>query len=94
MDSSKFLLVKQTPCTEAGCDRYQVGRGLCRNHYQNAWNRALRATRPKRVRVKDLPCVVGGCGELVHAKELCYYHYNRQRYRIKALAAPAKNRRR
>ena len=56
-------------CTEVGCGRYAVAKGLCATHY-----RRVLADRPNRPR-----CQVPGCeGELV-ARGWCSRHYQRWR---------------
>lgn len=52
------------PCTMPGCEKPQLGRGVCSAHYYHL-------TRQTETR----PCSVDGCGQPVRTKGLCHAHY-------------------
>ena len=63
-------------CTMEGCERPQVGRGLCKKHYLRLYRHGdtnlRRITMPTRG-----PCAVDGCERLARARGMCTKHYRR-----------------
>lgn len=57
----------QRICSEDGCERAGVSRGLCNTHYGRWW----RANGNKK------PCIVEGCGKPRHGHGLCPMHRRR-----------------
>jgi Recombination endonuclease VII len=62
-------LSRKSGCTEAGCDRLSLARGLCSAHYNRARAAGLLGGIPK--------CRILGCESFVLAKGLCAPHYSR-----------------
>lgn len=61
-------------CTETGCDRAALARGLCAQHYK-AWQRAGRPSGPRRASYVATACSVEGCASTSYARGLCERHY-------------------
>ena len=61
-------------CSEDGCDRTVLARGLCSQHY-SAWQRAGKPDGPSPLTRSPLPCAVEGCSTRAYAKGHCARHY-------------------
>ena len=54
---------EKQPCSEDGCDRDAIARGMCRMHYRH-WHAE-----------NGPPCAIEGCGRGVVGRGLCTTHY-------------------
>lgn len=83
--------VKNLTCEVKGCDKPQLAKGLCRNHYimKRKYGRTHLIRRPNGV--KNIPCEIEGCSKPGFCKGLCEEHYQRLRMygRLERINAPA-----
>lgn len=61
-------------CTEKGCGKKVLARGMCGQHYK-AWQRAGRPDGPELEQSPARACAVEGCDRLQYCKEMCAKHY-------------------
>ena len=65
-----------TVCSEHGCERNVLCRGVCSMHYQRLWKLGKTENLP-RTHTRYLPhCTVEGCLGKIYAKGLCCHHWN------------------
>ena len=71
--------VKNLVCEVEDCNKPQLAKGLCRNHYimKRKYGRTHLIRRPNGV--KDIPCEIEGCDDPGFCKGLCHKHYQRLR---------------
>jgi hypothetical protein len=72
-------------CSEGGCDRPHVARGMCNLHYLR-WKNALKdaglplpPAPPLPARTVPQPCAIDGCGGVAVKRGWCETHYTRWR---------------